>query len=543
MDLNAGIISNIGNAGTDFTATGGLTLAGDLKLSNNQILNSAGTATIILNQTPGDSTPSKNILNAGNWMVQNTSAAGINKAALIVDQQMSEDLFTASASAATKFVIDNSGNIKSVAGADWRPLTDATNALNIAKADGTDFVTFDTTNSRVGIGTTVPLEKLDVRGNASVSGNLTLAGGSRTIAATEMNNLTIGDSATQNLILNPGGNIGVGVTSPTTFKLELTGNFGPNAAPTYTAISQTATTLDSTNSVGQYTSIAIGRDGLPVISFYDSTNSALRFCKCTAADCSTSSCSAIESTNDVGKYSAIAIGTNGNPIISHFDDTNNQLRVCACADAACASSTCTALDTSITSGGWTDIAIGWDSLPVVVHTDAANYDSRVCQCNNTTCTAATCSIGWNGWTTGDGEGNSSAIGVEGLPIVSTHSHTNGDLYTYKCLAANCSSVSAAVSTYAGTHSGNYTSIAIAPDGLPIISHYDGSSTQDLIVTKCSNSYCAGGAAYQTSTTIDSTSNVGTWTSIAIGNDGLPIISYEAVNTSLKVAKCRTSTCS
>jgi hypothetical protein len=56
-------------------------------------------------------------------------------------------------------------NIKLLAGQDIRPSADSTTAINIAQADGTDFVTFDTTNKRVGIGTNAPsaLFKLDIR--------------------------------------------------------------------------------------------------------------------------------------------------------------------------------------------------------------------------------------------------------------------------------------------------------------------------------------------------------------------------------------------
>ena len=48
------------------------------------------------------------------------------------------------------------------AGGDIRPSADSTTAINIAQADGTDFVTFDTTNKRVGIGTTSPSAALHV---------------------------------------------------------------------------------------------------------------------------------------------------------------------------------------------------------------------------------------------------------------------------------------------------------------------------------------------------------------------------------------------
>lgn len=49
---------------------------------------------------------------------------------------------------------------------------------------------------------------------ASFSSNLVFAGGSRTITATDLNDLTLGNSLTKNLILNPSKFIGIGTTSP-----------------------------------------------------------------------------------------------------------------------------------------------------------------------------------------------------------------------------------------------------------------------------------------------------------------------------------------
>jgi len=51
-----------------------------------------------------------------------------------------------------------------LSGGDIRPSADSTTAINIAQADGTDFVTFDTTNKRVGIGTAAPASLLNVNG-------------------------------------------------------------------------------------------------------------------------------------------------------------------------------------------------------------------------------------------------------------------------------------------------------------------------------------------------------------------------------------------
>jgi hypothetical protein len=59
-------------------------------------------------------------------------------------------------------LVTDTGGITIKGDQDIRPSVDSTTAINIAQADGTDFVTFDTTNKRVGIGTTAPSTKLHV---------------------------------------------------------------------------------------------------------------------------------------------------------------------------------------------------------------------------------------------------------------------------------------------------------------------------------------------------------------------------------------------
>ena len=66
------------------------------------------------------------------------------------------------------------------------------------------YVDTSANGGNVGIGTITPLEKLDVNGNATVSGNLTLAGGARTIASRAFNQLNIGDSQTGDILISPG---------------------------------------------------------------------------------------------------------------------------------------------------------------------------------------------------------------------------------------------------------------------------------------------------------------------------------------------------
>lgn len=92
------------------------------------------------------------------------------------------------------------------------------------------------------------------------------------------------------------------------------------------------TTLDDpANNVGSYGSIAIGTDGLPVISYYDFTAGALKVAKCTDASCTGATITTIDDpANDVGRGTSIAIGTDGLPVISYHDYTAGTLKVAAC---------------------------------------------------------------------------------------------------------------------------------------------------------------------------------------------------------------------
>jgi hypothetical protein len=89
---------------------------------------------------------------------------------------------------------------------------------------------------------------------------------------------------------------------------------------------------------GWYTSIAIGTDGFPVISYLDDTAGALKVAKCVNASCTgTSAVTTVEDqANNVGAYTSIAIGADGLPVISYNGQTAGSLKVAKCLKASCA---------------------------------------------------------------------------------------------------------------------------------------------------------------------------------------------------------------
>ena len=90
--------------------------------------------------------------------------------------------------------------------------------------------------------------------------------------------------------------------------------------------------------VGEQSSLAIGADGLPVISYHNASDDTLRVAKCNDAACSGGNeaiTTVDDPVNQVGWYNAIAIGSNGFPVIVYLDHTAGALKVVKCNSASC----------------------------------------------------------------------------------------------------------------------------------------------------------------------------------------------------------------
>jgi hypothetical protein len=314
-----------------------------------------------------------------------------------------------------------------------------------------------------------------------------------------------------------------------------------------TAGNVSTTVDDPANTVGLYSSIAIGTDGLPVISYQDFTAQSLRVTKCGNAACTAGNgrITVDDPANTVGLYSSIAIGADGLPVISHHDVTAGALRVTKCGNAACTSgNVSTTVDDQANHVGWdTSIAIGLDGLPVISHGDITAGVLRVTKCGNAACTSGNVSTTVDDPANHVGGDSSIAIGADGLPVISHRDQTASALRVTKCGNAACTAgnVSTTVDDPADLIVGGYSSIAIGPDGLPVIAYRDNTALA-LRVTKCGNPACTAG---NVSTTVDdpATSAVGVYISLAIGADGLPVISHlDDTVDALRVTKCGTRSC-
>jgi len=313
-------------------------------------------------------------------------------------------------------------------------------------------------------------------------------------------------------------------------------------------VSTITTVNDLSNLTGEYSSIAIGSDGLPVISYYDGTALSLKVAKCANRSCTGSATitSVDDPANNVGLSTSIAIGTDGRPVISYQNFTTGTLKVAKCANAACSgSATITTVDDPANRvGSQTSIAIDSGGLPVISYYDETAGALKVAKCANAACTGGATITTVADLSGNAGAYNSIAIGADGLPVISYLAATANALRVVKCAQLDCtdsgSIVTITLNTVDMNSPGLYNSLAIGADGFPVISYRDGAASA-LKVAKCANPACSGGA---TITTVDDPANqVGQYSSIDIGADGFPVISYfDNTAIALKVAKCTNAAC-
>ncbi len=109
-----------------------------------------------------------------------------------------------------------------------------------------------------------------------------------------------------------------------------------------------STTLPGTaNRAGLYTSIAIGVDGLPVISHHDETAGALRVTHCDNRTCSAATSTTVDDPPAaVGAHGSIAIGSDGLAVVSHYDSGAEALRVTHCSNVVCTAATSVTVTTA-----------------------------------------------------------------------------------------------------------------------------------------------------------------------------------------------------
>jgi hypothetical protein len=289
------------------------------------------------------------------------------------------------------------------------------------------------------------------------------------------------------------------------------------------------------------TSLELDGAGNPVVSY---AKGGLRLLRCDDPNCVGDAPIVVDNSDlTTGESSSLSLDSVGRPVVGYYDPPAQALKVVHCNDLNCSGMDETPImpDTEGSSGGSPSLALDGLDRPVVSYYDASTGDLKVLHCNDVACAGGDDIARFVDIPGTTGYFTSLVLDSSGIPVVSYHDYTNGDLRVLRCGNANCSSpasITSPDSTAADV--GLYTSVSIDASRKPVIAYYD-NTNDNLKILHCNDINCAGGD--ESPTTPDSTGDVGVDTSIALDSAGNPVVSYSDVtNGTLKILHCNDPNC-
>jgi hypothetical protein len=225
-------------------------------------------------------------------------------------------------------------------------------------------------------------------------------------------------------------------------------------------------------------SLAIGRDGAPLVAFLDQAVSDLKLAKCDNPTCTSSTVVTIDSAGEVGFHPSLAVSRSGLPVISYADGTNFQLKLVECGNAACTvGNTFAVLDTG--AANLSSLVIGPDNNPVVAYTYDATSDLRLIRCGNPGCTSG------NSIATVDAPGltgfrPSLALDGSGFPVIAYSSPGTYSLMVARCGNSTCTAGNyiTPVAPHGTSGGGTPGCLVLDASGHALMAYYE-STAEDL----------------------------------------------------------------
>jgi len=301
------------------------------------------------------------------------------------------------------------------------------------------------------------------------------------------------------------------------------------------------TTLDITG-FNTRPSITIGNDGFPVISYFDGSigeGNPIKVVHCTNVNCSTFDTPQIIDAGPNSVDSSITIGTDGFPVISYADAFSvAKLQFVHCTSVNCSTfDSPLILDSDTRVGTSSRVKIGTDGFPIISYAIINNPGVRILHCTSIDCSTFDVAKTLDSLSTGIFEVDM-ALGSDGFPVLSYNEVHVSEQRVLHCTSIDCSTSDSPLIIDSGAFStfSSSVSIAISSDGFPIVIYSSGSAN-DLTLVNCITIDCS-----IVSFPLLFDTGIGFSTSTAIGSDGFPAISYQDSGGGISLVHCQDVNC-
>jgi RHS repeat-associated protein len=284
------------------------------------------------------------------------------------------------------------------------------------------------------------------------------------------------------------------------------------------ATNDTGGAIQTVDTGGGRSSLALDSAGNAHISYYDWTNGDLKYARWTGSGWSIQT---VDSTGTVGQWNSLALDGSGNPRIAYYDGTNGDLKYAAWTGSAWSIQT---VDSAGFVGQWNSLALDSSGNPHISYYDGTNYAVKYAKWTGSAWSiqAVDSDLGAKA----DGLGTSLALDSAGNPHIAYSVWVPTEVRY-----ASWTGSAWTIQTVDSGFFGNDLSLALDSSDNPHISYFRDISRLDYAPLRYARWTGSSWATY----TVDNESGAGAYNSLAVDGAGYAHISYYS-NSGLRYAK-------